>query len=258
MTQGQTLARQQQETGLSLDLVTEMTGYSLAEVSLIRQNMAASLRIKATDVKLTDIAMFCKSCRGLGLDPLVKQAYWIDRGKGGSLQIAIDGFRAIADRAGNYAGSSEPTFRGQIEWKYKSKTLIVPEYAQVLVWKIVQGHKCSFAGEARWLEYVPRVEGAGDESSMWAKMPHNQLAKCAEAQALRKGWALQLGKVDFSTDEPDMAGLLVEEQPQRTQKQLAAEHARIFDANYADDKTQATYVNHDQEPAESVKTEAEF
>ena len=108
----------------------------------------------------------------------------------------IDGFRAIADRSGCYAGSSEPVFRGTIEWPYKGGKRIVPEYAQVTVWKIVANHKGAFTGEARWVEFVPDENNA----FMWAKMPRHMLAKCAEAQALRKAFSLQLGSMPFSAD----------------------------------------------------------
>jgi phage recombination protein Bet len=201
-----------QRKELDLAAVVEMTGYSLPEVALIRHNMSVSMRVAPEDVPFIDVAMFCRATKSLGLDPLVKQAYWIGRKSRqqidgawqdvikGQLQIGIDGFRAIADRAGNYAGSSEPVFRGRIEWKHRGNTLIVPEYCQVTTWKIVGGHRGAFTGEARWVEYVPKVEGAGAESDVWAKMPFNQLAKCAEGQSLRKGWALQFRGVEFSAD----------------------------------------------------------
>ena len=142
-------------------------------------------------VPLLDVAMFCRACKTLNLDPLVRQAHWITRKGRGALQLGIDGFRAIADRAGNYAGSSEPVFRGTLEHGKQ----VVPEYCQVTVWKIVQGQKSAFTGEARWTEFVP------DEKAdfMWRKMPRHMLAKCAEAQALRKGWALQ--SIDFTPEE---------------------------------------------------------
>lgn len=187
---------------LTLEAVIELTGYSLPEVALIRHNMAAGMRCAPEDVPFIDVAMFCKATRSLNLDPLVRQSYWIARQGKGGLPIGIDGFRAIADRAGNYAGSEAPVFRGTIEWEHRGRTVTVPEYCQVTTWKIVQGHKAAFTGEARWVEYVPRLNGAGAESDMWAKMPRNQLAKCAEAQSLRKGWALQMGALPLRVDEP--------------------------------------------------------
>ncbi len=39
---------------------------------------------------------------------------------------------------------------------------------------------------ARWSEYKP-----SSDDFMWQKMPHGQLAKCAEALALRKAFPRQ-------------------------------------------------------------------
>jgi hypothetical protein len=228
------------QAGPSLEMVVEMTGYSLPEIALIRHNMAAGMRCSPEDVPFIDVAMFCKATKSLGLDPLVKQVYWISRQGKGGLQLGIDGLRAIADRAGNYAGSEPPTFRGTIEWEHRGRTLIVPEYAQVVTWKIVQGHKCAFTGEARWIEYVPKAHGAGAESDMWAKMPHNQLSKCAEGQSLRKGWALQLSRVEFTADTPTEGELpeiatppRIVEQPQPVRpRATAADYDRTVAAEY--------------------------
>jgi phage recombination protein Bet len=232
---------QPQRKEMTIEMVVEMTGLGLPKLALIRHTMASGLGCTPDQVPLVDLAMFVEACNALGLNPLVRQAYWIKRNGRGALQVAIDGFRAVADGAGNYAGSSEPVFRGRIEWRHRGKVLLVPEYAQVTVWKIVQGHKAAFTGEARWMEYVPKVDGAAAESDMWAKMPFNQLAKCAEAQGLRKGWALQLGKVELTAFEPSEEELPEVAAPaqrvteQRTPEQNAAQHQAIFDANYADD-----------------------
>ena len=59
------------------------------------------------------------------------------------------------------------------------------------------------------MEFVPRAQGAGAESDMWAKMPYNQLAKCAERAALAKGWPAQLGAIEIDTE-----GELAREEPQ--------------------------------------------
>ncbi len=109
-----------------------------------------------------------------------------------SVELGIDGLRAIAEKAGSYAGSDDATFEydkgGQVQ------------KASVTVWKIVKNIRCPFAASARWMEYCPPDKRA----FMWRKMPHGQLAKCAEALALRKAFP-NLGGF-YITEEMDQAG----------------------------------------------------
>jgi phage recombination protein Bet len=170
---------------LTLSMLVDMTGYQAPEIALISRTVAVG-------APLQELAVFLHACRTLQLDPLLRQAYWIRRKDGtgvlkGTLQVAIDGFRGLADRQGNYAGSSEPVFRSYQELKVGGKaSLTVPAYCQVTTWKIVAGHKAAFTGEARWDEFYP---GDGPVGQMWRRMPHHMLAKCAEAQSLRKRMA---------------------------------------------------------------------
>jgi hypothetical protein len=201
----QQMQRRRESGDITFEMIRSMTGFELADLALIRHKMAASMGKQPKDVSMLDLAMFARASKTLGIDPIVNQDYWINREGRGTFQLGIDGLRSIADRAGNYAGSSPPTFRGTLEWRYKGtkdkepQVYIVPEYAQVVVWKIVEGHKAAFTGEARWVEFVPSPGSA----FMWAKMPRHMLAKCAEAQALRKGWALQMSGAGFTpNDEP--------------------------------------------------------
>jgi phage recombination protein Bet len=186
------------QRGLTLEMVVEMTGFQPAQIALISKTVAQG-------APLQELAMFLHACHELRLDPLLRQAYWIRRKSReqvngqwqdvykGTLQVGIDGFRALADRQGNYAGSEPPTFSDWLTIPDKDgATLDVPGRAQVRVWKIVQGRSCCFTGEANWSEFYP---GAGPNGQMWRKMPKHQLAKCAEAQALRKGWPAVLGSM---------------------------------------------------------------
>ena len=199
-----TALAQKRDVGITLDMIREITGFELAEIALIRHKMAASMGKPADQVPLLDVALFCQANKELGFSAIINQSHWISRAGKGGFQPGIDGFRAIADRSGCYAGSSEPVFRGTIEWPYKGGKRIVPEYAQVTVWKIVANHKGAFTGEARWVEFVPDENNA----FMWAKMPRHMLAKCAEAQALRKAFSLQLGSMPFSADPASQAARL--------------------------------------------------
>jgi hypothetical protein len=67
----------------------------------------------------------------------------------------------------------------------------------VSVWRKDIGR--AFVGEARWDEFV-QTKKNGDPTHMWRKMSHTMLAKCAEAQALRKAFPQKLGGL-YSDDE---------------------------------------------------------
>lgn len=132
-----------------------------------------------------EIEYCSKICDGLKLSPFLNQIHFVKRQGKITAQVAIDGQRLAAERAGGYAGSDEPIF------EYDSDDKRIPTLARVTVWKMVDGARCPFVGVARWEEFYP-----GDaQGTMWRKMPHNQLAKCAEVQALRKAFPAELGSV---------------------------------------------------------------
>jgi len=157
--------------------------------------------IKRTVAKGTsddEFKLFLYQAVRTGLDPLAKQIYAVMRGGRMAIQTGIDGFRLTADRTGKYAGSDDTVFSGE------GKDLA----ATVTVYKIVQNVRCPFTATARWSEYYP-----GDaQGSMWKRMPHTMLGKCAEALALRKAFPADLSGV-YTADEmaqADRTGPVVE------------------------------------------------
>lgn len=250
MTETRTIERR--PGGITLDQVVELTGFQPAEIALIARTVAVG-------APLQEVAVFLHACRQLQLDPLLRQAYWIRRKQPnnemrGTLQIGIDGFRSLADRQGSYAGSSEPIFRGSKVISHRGRQgtveITVPEYCQVITWKIVQGHKATFVGEARWDEFYP---GDGEQGFMWRKMPHHQLAKCAEAQSLRKGWPAQLGGLEFSPEADAGPGVTVEELPevQPARRRTTRENVETYDRIFVqDDDPRLRQTDPEPEPPE--------
>lgn len=147
------------------------------KISLIREQLHSQ---KATEA---DISLFLHVCESRKLDPILKQIHAVFRFDKRfnksvmSIQVGIDGFRSIAARTGEYAGSDEPVF------EYEDNGKIVR--ASVTVYRIVKGTRCPFAASAYWEEYCP---SPGPQRFMWEKMPHSQIAKCAETLALRKAF----------------------------------------------------------------------
>ena len=76
----------------------------------------------------------------------------------------------------------------------------VPASASVTVYRMVQGHRVAFTHTERFSEACgtkkkwenKRVVGE-TLNSMWTRRPYAQLAKCAEAGALRKAFPEELG-----------------------------------------------------------------
>jgi len=156
-----------------------------AQVDLIKSQIA----VGATD---DELKLFLHVADKSGLDPLSRQIYFIKRSGKMTIQTGIDGFRAVADRTGQYVGSSDPVFEDNGK---------IPAKATVTVNKVVGGIVGNFTATARWEEYYP----GKSQGFMWDKMPHTMLGKCAEALALRKAFPAQLSGL-YTGDEMDQAG----------------------------------------------------
>ena len=156
-----------------------------AQVDLIKSQIAKG----ATD---DELKLFLHVADKSGLDPLSRQIYFIKRSGKMTIQTGIDGFRAVADRTGQYVGSSDPVFEDNGK---------IPAKATVTVNKVVGGIVGNFTATARWEEYYP----GKSQGFMWDKMPHTMLGKCAEALALRKAFPAQLSGL-YTGDEMDQAG----------------------------------------------------
>jgi phage recombination protein Bet len=154
------------------------------QLDLIKRTVAKG----ATDDQLK---LFLYTCRRTGLDPLTKQIYCVVRKGEMAIQTAIDGYRAIADGTGLYAGNEDPIFDSEEK----------PRKATVTVYKLVENQKCAFTATARWSQYYP---GDGAQGFMWQKMPHLMLGKCAEALALRKAFPRSLSGI-YTHDEMEQA-----------------------------------------------------
>lgn len=159
--------------------LVQVKEFDPAQIALIKSHIIPG----ATN---DELALFLQVCQRTGLDPFARQIYALKRGNKQTFQVSIDGFRAIAERTGCYAGNDDPIFDNETQ----------PNKATVTVWKIVGGIRCAFTASARWDQYYP----GKSLGFMWDKMPHVMLGKVAEALALRKGFPQQLSGL-YSPDE---------------------------------------------------------
>lgn len=144
-------------------------------------------------------------CRARGLDPLKKPVHivpmWVDGGYRDVPMPGINSYRVDAARTGEYDGKSEPefgpdvtrTFAGKVknkgQWEDTEKTVTFPAWCKVTVMR--RGKP--FVAKEFWTENYATMGKSEVPNEMWAKRPYGQLAKCAEAQALRMAFPEETG-----------------------------------------------------------------
>lgn len=138
-------------------------------------------------------------CKARKLDPLKRPFHIVkvwdtDAGKlVESIWPGIGELRTTAMRTGNYAGKSDIEFGDDTTRTLGGLEITFPEWAQCRVFRLVGGQRVEFAGsKVYWLETYASTKG-GKPNSMWQKRPRGQLAKCAEAEALRSAFPEELG-----------------------------------------------------------------
>lgn len=188
------------------------------------------------------IAMAITYCRARNLDIFKKPVHIVpmysqaaNGGKGGMVETVWPGIseiRTTAARTGQYAGIDEVqygpikqrTFEDEIErWvepegggrKEKKrvkvkKTIEYPEYASVVVYKLLGGQPRAFHARVYWSEAYASVGKSEIPNDMWTKRPFGQLDKCVEAAALRKAFPEEVGS-DYTAEE--MEGRTIEHIP---------------------------------------------
>jgi len=195
-----------------------------AQVQLIQRMNA--------DCSPDEFNVFMSVAASLGLDPLRKQIYAFVFSKDKpdkrrmSIVVGIDGFRAVAKRSREYRPDNRaPRFTYDPEEINKATNPLGLVSAEVSVFQFSHGEWHEVAAVAYWSEFAPLVEGGkwstDDETGRrvfkkdgtveldpnkenWRKMPRVMLAKCAEAQAIRRAWPEDLSAI-YSDEELDRA-----------------------------------------------------
>lgn len=159
------------------------------------------------------IALAVSYCKARGLDIMKKPVHlvpmWVKQKTrrpdgqinevGGMRDVVMPGitlYRIEAERSGLHCGTDEPVFGPDKIMKLeKGQELTYPEWCKVTVWKrLPTGEMRGYTSNERWLEnYATDGRDSTFPNSMWRKRPFAQLAKCAEAQALRKAFPDTLG-----------------------------------------------------------------
>jgi hypothetical protein len=112
-----------------------------------------------------------------------------------TISSGIDGLRSIAERTGQLDGSSSYWCGEDGVWVDVWLSSKPPAAAKTIIYR--KGCAHPFTATARFADF-----NAGQ--GLWSKMPSVMIAKCSEAQALRRAFPADLSGV-YSTDEMDQA-----------------------------------------------------
>jgi phage recombination protein Bet len=232
MAEGPTQHTQNQsaKTGGALAIRPEQTMWTNEQAAVLRQS---GIKDQVTPAELSG---FLHLCQRTGLDPFSRQIYLIGRfsKKDGrevyTPQTGIDGYRVIAQRVTAQTGGSygyedtvwcDPSGRWRDVWLSDD----APAAAKVTVFRNGQ----RFSAVATFREYVQTFPD-GNPKGLWAKMPAGQIAKCAEALALRKAFPHDLAGVYTAEEmaqadnpDPEQRVTVASESMQRERRDYLAE-----------------------------------
>jgi phage recombination protein Bet len=144
------------------------------------------------------IKMVLGYCQAAGLDPMQKPVHIVPiyDGKLKAMRdVVMPGiglYRTQMSRTGECAGVTEPEFGPDKTETLGGVEITYPSWCKVIVKRILpSGQIADYAATERWKENYA-MKGGQEKSiapnAMWTKRPYAQLAKCAEAQALRKAF----------------------------------------------------------------------
>lgn len=152
------------------------------------------------------VKLFAVACHQHGLSPFKKEIYLVpNNGKNGvtySTIVGIDGLRAKADRTGQLAGKDDAKFDLMPDGSFKTSAQLIsekkrPTTCTVTVYRAISGMRCPFTKTVLFNEYCPANPHS---TSKWLSMPFNMIEKCAEAHALRMGFASETAGLNIEEE----------------------------------------------------------
>ena len=144
-----------------------------------------------------ELKLFAYACQRTGLDPFSRQVYAIKRGNKLTIQTSIDGLRSIAERTGQLDGSETYWCGDDGIWSDVWLGSKPPAAAKTIIYR--KGCSHPFTATARFSDF-----NAGQGQGLWSKMPSVMIAKCSEAQALRRAFPADMSSL-YTADEMEQA-----------------------------------------------------
>ena len=195
------------------------------------------------------IKMVLGYCKATGLDPMQKPVHIVPMWDGKARQMrdvvmpGVNLYRTQAARSGECAGVTEPEFGPDVTEAIGGVNITYPQWCRVTVSRrLPTGEIVQFTAREFWKENYA-VKGGQEKSiapnAMWTKRPYGQLAKCAEAQALRKAFPEIASQP--TADEMEGKQLHPDDAPPPPAKPLPPE-ALVHEAEEAADKGVDAYA----------------
>lgn len=181
-----------------MSALAKTTGTALQTSALSEQEL---IEVLATSLypgaSVGSIKMVLGYCKAAGLDPMQKPVHIVpmwDSKAGTMRDVVMPGiglYRTQAARSG-CVGVSEPEFGPDVTETIGGQAITYPAWCRVTVKRrLPSGDVADFTAKEFWKENYA-VKGGKEKSiapnAMWTKRPYGQIAKCAEAQALRKAF----------------------------------------------------------------------
>lgn len=174
---------------------TESTALSVMPEAELLRVLQTSLYPGAAPESIKMVLGYCKAA---GLDPMQKPVHIVpmwDSKAGQMRDVVMPGvnlYRTQAARSGECAGVTEPEFGPDVTETIGGQQITYPQWCRVTVSRrLPTGEIVNFTAREFWKENYS-VKGGKEKSTapnaMWTKRPYGQIAKCAEAQALRKAF----------------------------------------------------------------------
>lgn len=156
-------------------------------------------------------ALVLQYCKAAKLDPMMKPVHIVpmwDSKLGRMRDVIMPGialYRIQAERSGEFLGCSQVEFGPMVTIELGGINVKVPEFAKITAKRAVGQHIAEHTAVEYFVENYAE-KGGKDKSkapnTMWLKRPRGQLAKCAEAQALRRAFPeLAIGETAEEMEE---------------------------------------------------------
>ncbi len=150
---------------------------------------------------LNSIKMVIGYCKAANLDPMQKPVHIVpmwDKNAKAMRDVIMPGvglYRTQASRTNALAGISKPVYGPMITMDLGGVPMTFPEFCEVTIKRLLpNGGIAEYVAEEYWLEnYATAGKDSLAPNAMWKKRPRAQLAKCAQAQALRTAFPEMTG-----------------------------------------------------------------